>query len=222
MDNKEIVGRIDTVLERYNQWKQRLTDDNLEVYTLLSDTIRRLAPLNSEYYQQYMIIKKSPYRPTLLYADPEIRSTSINNLASLLRSLRFEYEHGYLGKIEDIANSNAFKTVLDDAEYLLSKDYKDPAAFMIGCVLESHIKRLCLKSNIPLYYSKDGEQKKHKTQSLNQALYTNKKCPNATYQQIVGWLGIRNDADHHDWGNYTKDNVEDMLRGVRTLIKQYP
>lgn len=52
-----------------------------------------------------------------------------------------------------MVSADIFSDFLDMASYLLSQGYKDPAAVMIGSILEEHLRKLCKKNSIDIEYT---------------------------------------------------------------------
>lgn len=84
-------------------------------------------------------------------------TTSVEIGKGILNAAKKEIENGWLFSIKGIIAAEIFSDFLEMAEYLLSEGFKDPAAVMIGSVLEEHLRQLCKKHNIDIEYLKDGK-----------------------------------------------------------------
>jgi len=67
---------------------------------------------------------------------------------AILRAAKDDIEGGYLQKVETLVSASVFTDLLEMAEHLLSNGYKDPAASLIGAVLEDGLRRVCASNDI--------------------------------------------------------------------------
>ena len=130
----------------------------------------------------------------------------------LLRKIKTDVEEGWLQGIKGVISAELFTDFLDMAEYLLNEGYKDPAAVIIGSVLEENLRQLTLKSELPIIQSDkiSNKQTPIKAESLNVELSKN-SVYNLTYQKsITAYLDLRNNAAH---GKYIEYDI--------TLVKAF-
>lgn len=141
-DQKEVIAQIDRALKLYQDHRSKAqfndlsdlgSDVHVEVETIVSATIDRLAPAGSTYRRTRNV-------------------TLIGQIGSL-KALRRDYEDGYMSTIQALVRSDVFADFLEMAEYLVEQGYKDPAAVLIGGVLEEHLRALCSASSIDLVVS---------------------------------------------------------------------
>ena len=132
----------------------------------------------------------------------------------VLRALRDDIEGGYLQKVETLVSASVFSDFLGMADHLLDNGYKDPAASLIGAVLEDGLRRICANNGITLKTKED-------ISSLNQKLAQNHVYNPLQQKQIQVWNDIRNNADHCHFDQYKSDNVKDMLEGVQKFLSNY-
>ncbi len=160
MDKKTIIERIDKMLNEYNELRKRSKYDDLsgdddgdggatgaekERFVVRAvATIESIAPKDSPYF-------KKTYTPDGKYVVPA------QNLVGILQALKTDIEEGYLWKMSELISADIFSDFLEMAQYLLSEGYKDPSAVLIGGVLEEHLRKLCIKNNIPIEIEKDGK-----------------------------------------------------------------
>jgi len=122
-----------------------------------------------------------------------------------------ELEHGPLGKLEDLVSGEIFTDFLTMAEHLLKQGYKDPAASLIGAVLEDGLRRLAKKSDVKV-------RDKDDINSLNSRLAERGVYNRVVHSDIGAWNKVRNSADHGKFAEYDKGNVDRMLDGVRSFL----
>jgi len=148
----------------------------------------------------------------------------VNIGRAILEKAQEEIDRGWLRKtLPGLISAELFSDYLEMAEYLLSENFKDAAAVIIGSTLEGHLRRLAKARNIPLTSSgKKGSRQPKKAEIINQDLHKADAYDLTEQKQITAWLGRRNDAAHGDYGKYTADQVRHMLEGVRNFIAHVP
>ncbi len=133
---------------------------------------------------------------------------------SILRAAKDDIEGGYLQKVETLVSAEVFSDFLEMAQHLLDNRYKDPAASLIGAVLEDGLRRICINNGITLKTKED-------ISSLNQKLAQKQVYNPLQQKQIQVWNDIRNNADHGNFDQYKLGDVTDMLKGVRKFLADY-
>ena len=77
----------------------------------------------------------SEFNKKVGHPDPNCVENGINTL----KSVRKEIEDGWIFELKDLVSAEIFKDFIEMAEHFLSKGYKDPAAVIVGGVLEEHL-----------------------------------------------------------------------------------
>ena len=121
-----------------------------------------------------------------------------------------------LAPIQELIRAEVFDDFLEMAEHLLDQGYKDPAAVVIGSVLEQHLKRLCDRVKIPT----DLNGKPKKADLLNSELTAKKVYEKLDQKSVTAWLDLRNDAAHGDYDKYAAAQVKLLLLGVRDFLNR--
>jgi hypothetical protein len=132
----------------------------------------------------------------------------------ILKALRDEILGGWLSGIKGLVTAEIFSDFLEMANYLLSEEYKDAAAVMIGGVLEEHLRQLCSKNEILIDFESDGKMKPKKADVLNADLAKKDVYNKLDQKNVTAWLDLRNKAAHGQYNEYNKEQVESMYRGV--------
>jgi hypothetical protein len=132
----------------------------------------------------------------------------------ILRAAKDDIKGGYLQKVEALVSASVFSDFLEMAEHLLDNDYKDPAASLIGAVLEDGLRRICGNKNITVKTDDN-------ISSLNQKLAQNHVYNPLQQKQIQVWNKLRDFADHGHFDQYKPDDVKDMLQDVRKFLADY-
>ena len=138
---------------------------------------------------------------------------------AILSSFRDEVTSGWFFSIKKLISAEIFSDFLEMAEYLLDEGYKDPAAVMIGSVLEEHLRQLCAKHSIPVTFTNPkGELVPKKADTLNGELSNAGVYGKLELKNITAWLDLRNKAAHGKYTEYTKEQVKPMHMGVSEFI----
>jgi hypothetical protein len=216
--DQKIVSQIDEVLNRhrqlsapskYSDCSDRPESERTGVVVLMCDCIRRFAPADSQYFISMQALIKS-YGATNPFVVP--------HLAGILNGLRTAYSAGYLSTISELIHAEMFADFLEMAEYLLGEGYKDPAAVIVGSVLEEHLRALANRNGIPLEIA--GKPKK--ADQLNADLAGKTIYSKLDQKSITSWLDLRNKAAHGKYTEYTKEQVQLQLNGIQEFMKRNP
>lgn len=133
---------------------------------------------------------------------------------SILKAAKEDIESGYLKKLEDLVAADIFTDFLEMAEYLLEQGYKDPAASLIGAVLEDGLRKIAKKNDITL-------KSRENISSLNHKIANARIYSRLVQKQVEVWNEIRDNADHAEFSEYNADSVQKMCSGVRSFLGGY-
>jgi hypothetical protein len=218
MTQKEALSQIEALLGRCRDLVSRSQygDDSglpkqeiTSINTLMSDCVNRFAPIGSQYRESVLEILK----------DYGVDSgSSVRRLAGVLDALRVSYASGYLTTVSELIHAEVFTDFIEMAEYLLSEGYKDPAAVMMGSVLEEHLRQLSQRNGVDVNV---GSRPK-KADQLNSELAAQNVYSKLDQKSITGWLDLRNKAAHGKYDEYSKEQVVLQLQGVREFIARNP
>ena len=136
----------------------------------------------------------------------------------ILKAAKQEIDGGWIFTVKGIVSAEIFSDFLEMAEHLLTEGYKDPAAVMIGSVLEEHLRQLCLKNSITTERVKNGKPLPKKADLLNSELASASVYNKLDQKSITSWLDLRNKAAHGKYSEYTKEQVEFMYHGVSNFM----
>jgi hypothetical protein len=129
----------------------------------------------------------------------------------ILSAAREDYEGGYLFDVRGLIQAEVFDDVLEQATELVRVGYKDAACVVAGVALETTLKELCSRHNIPPC----------KLDRMNADLYKAGVYNLVLQKQITAWAERRNRAAHGEWNEYNQADVQDMISGVTRLIAEY-
>lgn len=225
-----IIRQIDEAITAHHSWafshtvggsEQGNQIQDMRIYTKLSDAIIRFAPRGSAYLALaepiFDSMEKSLHYP---YSLPK---SHLSRLAGILVELKNAYTSGYLKTIEELVNSELFSDFLEMGSYYLDEGHKDAAAVILGGVLEEHLRKLCQKNGIDItYQNPKGDTVPKKASVLNQDLVKNDVYNEGQKKSIDAWLTIRNYAAHGEYSKYNKDQVVNLLDGLRLFFTSFP
>ncbi len=122
-----------------------------------------------------------------------------------------DFEGGYLASAHDLVRAEVFSSELEQASELLKSGYATAAAVIAGAVLETAMRELCNRHNIPpamLGRMNDDLAKAGIYSSL-------------VHKRITALAAIRNSAAHGKAEEFTKQDVKAMIEEVERFLSQY-
>lgn len=125
-----------------------------------------------------------------------------------------DIESGLLVDMRSLIAAELLGDFLEQAEALLEAGYHIPAASLAGAVLEDTLRKLCARHQIKV-------AEKTKIDSLNSDLARNQVYNLLTQKEITAKADIRNNADHGHPSEFTKGDVQAMVKWIRTFAEQH-
>ncbi len=174
--------------------------------------IQRIVGKNSEYYKSI----EEYFEKNILIVN------RIKFVMGALDALYQDIKRDYLKSISELIHGDIFSDYLDMAKHLLEEDYKDASAVIGGSTLEEHLRKLCEKNDVEINLSTPKGIKPKKADTMNADLTKAEIFSKTQQKQVTAWLGIRNDAAHGHYDNYTKEEVKNMLSGLTDFFVNYP
>jgi len=142
----------------------------------------------------------------------------ISELAGILKGIRSDVNGGMVDDLRLLVRAEVFADFLEMAEYLLNQGYKDPAAVLLGAVLEDSLRTLANRGGIAVNSS---QGKPLTIEPLNVAIAKKGMYNPLVQKQITSWANLRNDAAHGHFEKYDKDQVGQMLMFVQKFCADY-
>ena len=139
---------------------------------------------------------------------------SVEQGVATLKAAKDDYENGYLFNVREVVEAEVFDDFLEQAQQLFDKGYHAPAAVVAGCVLEDGLKKLCAKNGITL-------PPKATMNPANDELAKKGVYNSLTQKKILALADLRNKAAHGQWSDFTKQDVQDMIKDVRSFLEQH-
>lgn len=217
-NNEKLLEKINFLLGRGQNITQNYLGERYERYApsiLFSEFksgclsfIANVFGTDSVFYQQFKNeVKDSNY----YYVESAI---------GILNSIKTEIESGWLVSFKKLVEADVFCDFLEMAEYLLKENYKDPAAVIIGSVLEEHLRSLCIENSISIFDENKEKQIPKKASRLNDDLAKKGVYNKLTQKTVTSWLDLRNNAAHGKYGEYNMDQAKLMYQGVFQFLNK--
>jgi uncharacterized protein (UPF0332 family) len=132
----------------------------------------------------------------------------------VLKAAKEDYENGFLFDTKSLIQAGVFDDFLEQAEYLFSKTYYQPAAVIAGAVLEDGLRKLCERRSISL-------PPKATIDPMNVALAKDGAYTLLTQKKITVLADLRNKAAHGKFSEVEENDVKDMLSQVRAFMETH-
>ena len=213
------VEQLRTVINEYEEARSKSQYDDgsdviskteiMKLNTRCITVVERASGFNSTYSKEVRRISKETGYP----------HTNVVKEMGVVEALLSDIESGYVKTIEEEIHGDVFSDYLEMASHLVSQGYKDPAAVMAGSTLEVHLKKLCERNDIETVKS-NGKPKT--VDALNAELTKVGVYTKLDQKNVTAWLGLRNNAAHGEYDEYTKEQVRLLIDGVRDFITRYP
>src|SRR3990172_1095845 len=185
---EEAVRHLEDVVRHYeaayeNKNRREIGDAVIsELYVRLRAALFRLAPLNSEYASEARDICSN---------DDWSAEYKAVQLYGVAKSLKRDYEQQFISAtFAALVRADVFDDFLEMGDHLLTAGYKDPAAVIVGAVLEEHLRKLCAHHAIPIV--ENG--KSRKADSLNSELSSKSVYSKLDQKSVTAWQDLRNKA----------------------------
>ena len=146
----------------------------------------------------------------------------LERLIGIVGALSIDVEGGFLQRNSALIRGEIFSDFLEMATHLVDSNYKDAAAVIAGSALEAHIKQLCQNREISLERERNGQTRTVNADTLNAELVKSGAYTNLDQKNVTAWLGLRNDAAHGDYDEYSKQQVALMIDSIRDFIARNP
>ena len=220
MNKDFFIKQLDEIIQDFNTIRSKATYDDLsgntspqEITMTLTKSkaaIVRITGNKSEYYKDVEVtVKRTDIN----------EGNKLKHVIGSIIALRSDLLNDYLKTFSEIIQSEVFSDYLEMAEHLLKEGYKDPSAVLIGSTLEVHLRELCIANTIPTEITNSkGNLTPKKADLMNSDLAKLNVYSSGYQKQIIAWLGLRNSAAHGKYNEYTIEEVNLMLQGIRQFI----
>jgi hypothetical protein len=191
------------------------TYDIQKFFTFKTSALSFLKSVFGESHQYYQEFLNSCVKPEKDHIDACI---------GIMETIRIDLSYGWLDNAKGLISAEIFTDFMAMASHLLENGYKDPAAVLIGGVLEAHLRQLCEKNGISLISKeqRNGKDVPKMADEMNNDLQKKAVYTAPIHRQVLAWLAIRNKAAHGEYDQYDKILVEQMYDGVLGFMVQNP
>jgi hypothetical protein len=153
------------------------------------------------------------------------KPSALEHMIGTLQGLKNTYENGFLDNLEEKIVANISADYMTQVEELLGEGQPGqydhvPAAVLCGAVLEDALRRLCDRQTPPVPTEKPNGQPKA-LNALIQDLQKANAFNKLKAQQLRGWAQVRNSAAHGKFDEFSRDDVELMVKGVNNFLADY-
>ncbi len=132
----------------------------------------------------------------------------------ILTAAKEDLEHGYVQDIRNLVAAEMFSDLLDQASELLEAGYSGPAAVLAGAALENNLRKLSSLANVNL-------PDNPKLDFMNAQLAKVGTYNKLTQKRLTAIADIRNSAAHGKWGEFTSEDVGDMIKWIMSFIETH-
>ena len=139
-------------------------------------------------------------------------------MLGLCEAVLHDLDRGLLRDVRGLLRAEVFADFLTMAQHLLDTGYKDPAAVVVGAVLEDTLRGLATRLDVSIVKA-DG--KPLTIEPLNLACVKAGAYNALVQKQITSWGELRNRAAHGEYGAYDDAQVRMMLLFVEKFCCDY-
>lgn len=207
-----------TFKDRYQKWynaslaaiKQLLPDRVTDFVTAYHSDVKKEKDLTNYGIEDYILgITLIHYTKEsncgIIQNKFELQYQIVCSLSDRLDSTLFE--------IKQLIESDLFDSEIDAASMLAKKGYLRGAGAICGVVLEKHLKSVATAHAIMI------TKNMPKISDLNELLKNNNVIDVAQWRHIQYLGDLRNLCDHDKTSEPTKENLEDLISGVKKVLK---
>ena len=179
----------------------------VDLITRLTAAIERIAGRDSTYFRQINELDNKRLKRKI--------QTELSDLVGIAKALLSDIQNDYMVSFEEIVRGDLFGDFLEMATQLIDDNKnKDAAAVLAGSTLDAHIKQLCDKYRVT---TTSGKKRKN-ADTLNAELVKAGVYTKLDQKNVTAWLGLRNNAVHGNYSEYTMDQVKLFVDGIRNFI----
>lgn len=205
---QELIRAYNPALTKEVSWSE-----STELITRFRSAVYRITPYNSAYQKQFDEIMDNE---KLFITD------KLDLLYGVVKSLYYDLSNGYLENLSEIIHAETFADFLEMSQHLLDEGYKDAAAVIAGSSLESHMRKLSEKFGLDIEYESDSNIRTKKADRINAELSKLGAYSKLDQKNLTAWLDLRNKAAHGHYEEYTKEQVGNMISGIRDFLLRNP
>ena len=220
---KSFIDQLESILVEFNELKSKtkysdLSDvvDNVKMQTFVTKSrasVTRISGQDSVYCKQI---------EEILAKKTENDYGKMAMIIGVVIALQEDIRSGYMASFQEIVHGELFADFLEMAKYLQSEGFKDAAAVIAGGTIEAQLRQLCIKNGIAVDIETPRGNEPKKADKMNADLAKENIYSKLDQKNITAWLDLRNKAAHGHYSEYTKEQVELLIAGIRDFITRIP
>ena len=218
MNTEKLLSRVDEVLDLAKAAGDHMWESGMYEWYVHEEHYHKFRSAALSLLERTVGENHNFFKEFKAVTAQNTKQSSLNAGKGVLIALRQEIEGGWLFTVRGIVAAEIFTDFLEMAQHLLEQGYKDPAAVMIGGVLEEHLRQLCLKHGIEPNVQKDGKDVAKSADRMNAELASANAYSKLYQKSVTSWLDLRNKAAHGHYKDYDQKQVELMEQSVLDFI----
>ena len=154
------------------------------------------------------------YKNFISLKDDLRKANSSHKCQGILIAAKEDYEKGYLFDTKLLLEADIFATFIEQAAYLNKQGYYQAAAVITGGILEEGVRNLYMRNiKSPI----EGEKfDKMNADLVKAGLYNSLQS-----KSLIALYDLRNKAAHAKWSEFTKIDVDRMIRDVSDFLSRF-
>jgi hypothetical protein len=165
-----------------------------------------------DYLQSLTVTRGGQFAPKEMIVGPDAAIPHFQQQLSILKSVRARFESS-LFYIRQLVMADLFDSELEAAEELAKKKFTRAAGAVAGVVLEKHLAQVCENHKGAISKKNPG------ISDLNDVLKGAGVIDLPTWRFIQHLGDLRNLCDHNKKAEPTITQVDDLLSGVKKVVK---
>jgi hypothetical protein len=136
---------------------------------------------------------------------------SLKKMKAVFLAAQEDFDGGYVTTMRSVTQAEVFSSEIEQATELLEKGYKVAAAVIAGTVLETTLRELCDRNQLP-----HGKLDKMNADLTKAGIYNS-----LMQKRITALAAIRNSAAHGKPEEFTEADVKMMTTDVERFLADY-
>lgn len=182
--------------------QETFIDDDLLLHwrTKVRNLLVQACGPESEHYRLFRQTEEESFHGT--------NYNTFKRLRLVFLAAKDDFDGGFLVSIRTMVQSEVFDSELEQASELFASGNFAAAAVIAGVVLETSLRELCMRHDIPAT----------SLERMNADLVKAAAYNSLTQKQITAFAAIRNSAAHGKNEDFTRQDVERMIKGVGDFL----
>ena len=222
----ELIAEVEVLLVELDEYDENHYMRYREWVVKTSGLLTMLFGYSKQGEKYVQIIERDP-GPVFVGGGPSeyILTSTVRAIVATLKGIRDNYVNGFYVGLEEQIIANVSSDYMGQAEALLQGEIQGQynhvaAAVLCGAVLEDNLRRLCQEQTPTIDIAKSNGQKRTMEpliQELQRAGVFNK----GVADHLRAWTKIRNYAAHGEVTEFTREQVDSMLSGVKHFLAMH-